>query len=84
MAKAKEEINGRARNEVLKAKTAEDLNRIIAKHIDILDTPGATIQDRLLAETISSLIGRQVAVENVKISYERLAMANGKKYSFVS
>jgi hypothetical protein len=84
MAKAKEEINGKARNEVLKAKTADDLNRIIAKHIDILDKPGVTIQDRFLAETISGLIGRQVAVENVKISYERLAMANGKKYSFVS
>jgi hypothetical protein len=84
MAKAKNGIEGKALNEIAKAKSADDLNRIIAKHIDILDKPGATIQDRLLAETISGLIGRQVAIENIKISYERLAMANGKKYSFVS
>ena len=84
MTKARDEIRIKARNEVSKAKTGDDLNRIIAKHIDIMDKPGATIQDRLLAETISRLIGRQIAVENVKISYERLAMANGKKYNFVS
>jgi hypothetical protein len=84
MAKAKDEIGGKARNEVLKAKTADDLNRIIAKHLEILGKPGATIQDIRLAETISSLIGRQVSIENVKISYERLSMANSKKYSFVS
>jgi hypothetical protein len=84
MAKAKDGIRDEAKNEVLKAKTADELNRIIAKHIDILDKPGATIQDRLLAGTISGLIGRQVAVENARISYERLAMANGKKYGFVS
>jgi hypothetical protein len=84
MAKAKDEINGKARNEVTKAKSANDLNRIIAKYIDILDKPGATIQDIRLAETISSLIGRQVSIENAKISYERLAVANAKKYSFVS
>jgi hypothetical protein len=84
MAKAKDEIQGKARNEVSKAKTADELNRIIAKHIDALDKPGATIQDRLLAKTISDLIGRQVAVENAKIAYERLSMANGKAYSFAS
>jgi hypothetical protein len=84
MAKAKDEINGKARNEVLKAKTADDLNRIIAKHLEILGKPGATIQDIRLAGAISSLIGRQVSIENAKISYERLAVANSRTYGFVS
>jgi hypothetical protein len=84
MAKAKDEINGKARNEVLKAKTADELNRIIAKHLGILNKPGATIQEIRLAETVSALIGRQVSIENAKISYERLTLANNKKYGFVS
>jgi hypothetical protein len=84
MVKAKDEINGKAKNEVSRAKTADELNRIIAKHLGILNKPGATIQDIRLAETVSALIGRQVSIENVKISYERLTLANTKKYSFVS
>jgi hypothetical protein len=84
MAKAKDEIQDKAKNEVFKAKTADDLNCIIAKHLEILDKPNATIQDIRLAGAISSLIGRQVSIENAKISYERLAMANSKKYGFVS
>jgi hypothetical protein len=84
MAKTKDGFRGKALDEVSKAKTADELNLVIAKHIEILDKPGATTQDRLLAKTISDLIGRQVAVENVKIAYERLSMANGKAYSFVS
>jgi hypothetical protein len=82
MAKAKDEIQGKAQNEVSKAKTADDLNRIIAKHIDALDKPGATLHDIRLAETISGLIGRQVSIENARISYERLSMANAKIYNF--
>jgi hypothetical protein len=81
--KAKAAIRGKVQNEVSKAKTADDLNRIIAKHIEILDKPGATLHDIRLAEAISGLIGRQVSIENAKISYERLTMANTKKYNFV-
>jgi hypothetical protein len=84
MAKARDEIRGKARTEVLKAKTADELNRIIAKHITALDKPGATLQDIRLSETISGLIGRQVSIENARIAYERLSMANTKKYNFVS
>jgi hypothetical protein len=84
MAKVRDEFRGKARNEVSKAKTADDLNRIIAKYIDALDKPGATLQDIRLAETISGLIGRQVSIENARIAYERLSMANTKKYNFVS
>jgi hypothetical protein len=82
VAKAKNGTSAVALNEVSKAKTADDLNCIIAKHVDILDKPGATLQDRLMAATISALIGRQISIENVKISYERLSMANKKTYRF--
>jgi hypothetical protein len=85
MAKTKDEDTRRkARKEVAKAKTAEDLNRLIAKHLEIMDEPGATVQDIRLAETISALIGRQVSIENARIAYERLAMGNGKTYGFGS
>jgi hypothetical protein len=84
MAKAKEELRGKARNEIFEAKTADDLNRIIARHIEIPNKPSVTLQDIRLAETVSALIGRQVSIENAKISYERLTLANSKQYGFVS
>lgn len=84
MKKTREKIQDKARKEILKAKTADDLNKLIAKHLEILEQPGVTLQDIRLAESVSGLIGRQVSVENTKISYERLAAFNGKKYSFIS
>jgi hypothetical protein len=84
MVKSKDGIGEETKNEVLKAKTANDLNRIIAMHLEKLDSSNVTIQDIRLAETISNLIGRQVSIENAKISYERLTLANNKKYGFVS
>jgi hypothetical protein len=76
-------IKSKAQNVVSGAKTAADLNRLISKYIDILEK-GVTSEELRLIETISGLIGRQVSVENAKISYERLASLNNKVYGFAS
>jgi len=77
-------IQSRAKNVISKAKTAADLNRIISKYIDILENDNLTLEELRLIEMISGLIGRQVSVENAKISYERLAAHNSKVYGFAS
>ena len=73
------EIKSEAKKEILSAKTADDLNRLIARYLDKLEGPNLTTQDIRLAEIVSSLIGRQISVENAKINYERLSASNGKK-----
>jgi hypothetical protein len=81
---AKKAVREKARKIVGKAKTAAELNIIIARHLDILESGSLEDTDIRLAESVSGLIGRQVSVENAKISYERLATLNGKAYAFVS
>jgi hypothetical protein len=84
MAKMKNEIREKARKEVVWAKTAKDLNLLIAKYLEILERPDVTDTDIRLAITVSGLIGRQVSIENVVIAYERLASVNNKKYAFTA
>lgn len=84
MAGTKKEVQARAEKEVGRAKTADELCRIIARYIDCLEKPGVTAEDLRMAAAVSGFIGRQVSVENARISYERLAAVNGKKYAFAS
>jgi hypothetical protein len=84
MAASKKALQGKAKNEVARAKTADELNRIIARHIDLLESGKATEDDVRLSAMVSGFIGRQVSVENVRISFERLAALNEKSYAFVS
>jgi len=83
MTKKKETVT-KAKNEVAKAKTANDLNKLIAKHLDVLDRTKVTDADIKLASMVSGLIGRQVSVENARISFERLALVTDKKFAFVA
>ncbi len=75
-------LQGKAKSEVAKAKTADELNRIIARHIDLLEKGNVTKDDLRLSAMVSGFIGRQVSVENTRISFERLAAMNGKNYAF--
>jgi hypothetical protein len=70
--------------EVSLVKTAKDLNLLIARYIDILEKPTVSDEDIRKAVIVSGFIGRQVSVENARISYERLSAINGKKYSFAN
>jgi uncharacterized coiled-coil protein SlyX len=65
------------------AKTADELNAIIARHFDILEGPNVTAWDIRLAETVSNLIGKQTKVESIKIAYESLRIKNGADYKFL-
>ncbi|MDR2742377.1 MAG: hypothetical protein LBB98_09530, partial [Treponema sp.] len=67
----------------VKAKTADELNVILAKHLDILEGPNVSAFDIRLAETVSNLVGKQTKVESVRIAYETLCMKSGKKYKFL-
>jgi hypothetical protein len=70
--------------EKLKAKTAEDLNLIIAKHLDILDGTKVTADDIRKAESIANLIGKQLKTESIRIAYEGLYLKSGKTYGFMN
>lgn len=63
-------------------KTADELNKIIGRHLDALENPKATMLDIRIAETVSNLIGKQMKVESIKIAYESLRMKNGIDYKF--
>jgi hypothetical protein len=84
MAKAKNGAAEKVQKMVAEAKTAGDLNRLISKYIDILENGGLAAEELKQIEMISGLIGRQVSVENAKISYERLAALNNKAYAFAA
>lgn len=62
-----------------KPKTTTELNKIIAKHLDILDGVNATNDDIKKALAVSSLIGTQIRNENKLINYEYLLLRNGRK-----
>jgi hypothetical protein len=66
-----------------KAKTADELNVIIARHLDILEGPSVSAFDIRLAETVSNLVGKQTKVESVRIAYETLGIKSGKNYKFL-
>ncbi|MDR3284263.1 MAG: hypothetical protein LBS97_03670 [Treponema sp.] len=66
----------------LKAKKADDLNLIIAKHLDILDGDNVSAEAIRRAESVANLIGKQLKVESVRISYEDLRVRTGKSYGF--
>jgi hypothetical protein len=66
----------------LKVKKADDLNLIIAKHLDILDGENVTAESIRKAESVANLIGKQLKVESVRISYEDLRVRTGKSYEF--
>jgi hypothetical protein len=66
----------------LKAKKADDLNLIIAKHLDILDGENVTAEAIRKAESVANLIGKQLKVESVRISYEDLRVRMGEFYEF--
>jgi hypothetical protein len=59
------------------------LNRIIAKHLDILDGKTITAEDIRRAESVANLIGKQLKNESVRIAYEGLKAKTGKTYKFV-
>jgi hypothetical protein len=67
---------------VTKAKTADELNRILARHLDILNGQNVSVWDIRLAEAVSNLIGKQTKIESVKIAYGELALKTGKSYEF--
>jgi hypothetical protein len=67
----------------VKAKTADELNAILARHLDKLENSKVTAFDIRLAETVSNLIGKQTKVESVRIAYETLRMKSGKNYKFL-
>jgi hypothetical protein len=66
----------------LKAKKADDLNLIIAKHLDILDGDNVSAEAIRRAESVANLIGKQLKVESVRISYEGLRARTGRSYEF--
>jgi hypothetical protein len=68
--------------ETLKAKKADDLNLIIAKHLDILDGDNLPLDAIRKAESVANLIGKQLKVESAKIAYEELRIKTGKTYGF--
>jgi hypothetical protein len=70
-------------DDMAKAKTADELNVILARHLDILEGANVAAFDIRLAETVSSIIGKQVRVENAIIAYETLRMKSGKNYKFL-
>lgn len=63
-----------------KVKTSDELNRIIAKHLDVLDGSDVSADDvkkALLA--VSSLIGTQIKNDNKLINYEYLRLRGGRR-----
>ncbi|MDR1046631.1 MAG: hypothetical protein LBL64_02570 [Treponema sp.] len=80
MTKTKE---GRETRKVQRAKTPDELNIIIARHLDILNGANVTAWDIRIAEAASNLIGKQMKVESVRISYETLRMKSGQNYKFL-
>jgi hypothetical protein len=66
----------------LKAKNADDLNLIIAKHLDILNGDKVSAEAIRKAESVANLIGKQIKVEGVRIAYEGLRVKVGKTYVF--
>jgi hypothetical protein len=68
---------------MVKAKTADELNVILARHLDKLENSKVTAFDIRLAETVSNLIGKQTKVESVRIAYETLRMKSGQNYKFL-
>jgi hypothetical protein len=79
----KKEKENQEKGKVLRAKTADELNQIIARHLDILEGSNVTAWDIRLAETVSNLIGKQAKVESIKIAYEALRIKNGAEYKFI-
>jgi hypothetical protein len=63
-------------------KKADDLNLIIAKHLDILDGDNLPLDAVRKAESVANLIGKQLKVEGAKIAYEELRIKTGKTYGF--
>jgi hypothetical protein len=83
MTKTKKSLEAQEVRRVQRAKTNEELNGIIARHLDILEGANVTAFDIRLAEAVSNLIGKQMKVESVKNSYEALRMKSGKNYKFL-
>jgi hypothetical protein len=61
-----------------KPKTASELNGIIAKHLDILDSSKVTKEAVKIALAVSTLIGIQIKNENKLINYEYLRLHGGR------
>jgi hypothetical protein len=68
--------------ETLKAKKADDLNLIIAKHLDILNGEKVSAEAIRRADSVANMIGKQLKVESVRIAYEDLRIKTGKTYGF--
>jgi hypothetical protein len=66
----------------LKAKKANDLKLIIARHLDILDGGNVSAEDIRKAESVANLVGKQLKLESVSIAYENLRIRTGKAYGF--
>jgi hypothetical protein len=82
MTKTKKSLEAQEARRVQRAKTPDELNGIIARHLDILEGANVTAFDVRLAEAVSNLIGKQIKVESVKNSYGALCMKSGKNYKF--
>jgi hypothetical protein len=68
--------------QALKSKTAEELNLIIARHMDILNGDKVSAEAIRKADSVANLIGKQLKVESTRIAYEDLRIKVGRTFKF--